>query len=454
MWQRRLVNVLLAAGVTVSLCLARKPGEPLRPGFNLFSKQEDIALGQEAAAQVRQKVTVVQNQFLQDYVQRVGKRLTAQPEAGGWPFTFTVILDPSINAFALPGGAMFINSGAIAAADNEAQLAGVMGHEMSHVILRHGTNQASKARMFEIPAALAAAVVGNGSMLGQLTQLGIGLGVNSVLLSYSRGAESEADALGSRLMSEAGYNPIELAHFFEKLQSVGGGSAHTLQFLSDHPDPGNREKAIEAEVRSLPRHEYGFQTGEFQRAKGEVVKLPKGGQAGNVRGSVTADPAAVRPSRTLQPFQGRNFSLSYPSNWQVFGDQNSDSVTIAPREALVQSSNGNTQIGYGIMASYFSPDTKGQSLRQATGDLIHHLSAANPGMQAAGNGRTLKVNGSPALITMLSSKSALTGGPETDALLTINRPDGLFYVVFIAPASEFKELDDVYNDVVQSVRFK
>jgi len=447
------VKVLLVACVAAALCLARRPGEPPKPGFNLFSKQQDIELGQEAAAQVRQKVTVVQNQFLQDYVQRVGKRLTDQPEATGWPFNFTVILDPSINAFALPGGAMFINTGAIAAADNEAQLAGVMGHEMSHVILRHGTNQASKARMFEIPAALAGVVIGNGSVLGQLTQLGIGLGVNSVLLSYSRGAESEADALGSRLMSEAGYNPIELAHFFEKLQSAGGGS-HTLQFLSDHPNPGNREKAIEEEIRSLPRHQYGFQTGEFERAKSEVAGLPKGGQTGNVRGSVNADPATMRPSRTLQPFQGRNFLLSYPSNWQVFGDQNSDSVTIAPREALVQSSNGNTQIGYGIMASHFIPDTKGQSLRRATDDLIHQLSASNPGMQAADSGRTLKVNGNPALITTLASKSALTGGPETDALLTINRPDGLFYLVFIAPASEFKELEGVYNSVVQSVRFK
>ena len=100
MRQKRLVNLLLAAGFTVALCLARKPGEPIRPGFNLFSKQQDVELGQQAAAQVRQKVTVVQNQFLQDYVQRVGKRLTAQPEATGWPFTFTVILDPSINAFA------------------------------------------------------------------------------------------------------------------------------------------------------------------------------------------------------------------------------------------------------------------------------------------------------------------------------------------------------------------
>jgi len=348
---------------------------------------------------------------------------------------------------------MFINTGAIAAADTEAQLAGVMGHEMSHVILRHGTNQASKARMFEIPAALAGAVIGNGSVLGQLTQLGIGLGLNSVLLSYSRGAESEADALGSHLMSEAGYNPLELAHFFEKLQS-GGGSSHMIQFLSDHPNPGNREKAIEEEIQSLPHHEYGFQTGDFQRAKAEVAKLPKTAPPGNVRGGNSTNPAAVRPSQTLQPFQSRSFSISYPSNWQVFSDQNSDSVTIAPREALVQSSNGNTQIGYGIIASYFFPDIKGQSLRQATDDLIHHLSASNTEMQASDNGRSLKVNGNPALITMLSSKSALTGGPETDALLTINRPDGLFYLVFIAPTSEFKESEGVYNDVVQSVRFK
>src|SRR5260370_10013623 len=190
MRRKTLVNLLLMAGFAATLCLARRPGEPLRPGFNLFSKQQDIELGQEAAAQVRQKVTVVQNQFLQDYVQRVGKRLTAQPEAAGWPFTFTVILDPSINAFALPGGTMFINTGAIAAADNEAQLAGLMGHEMSHVILRHGTNQASKARMFQIPAALAGRVVRNGSLMDPLTQFVIGLALNSGQLLYSPCARS------------------------------------------------------------------------------------------------------------------------------------------------------------------------------------------------------------------------------------------------------------------------
>ena len=264
--------VLMVAGASI-LSAWRKPGEPLRPsGLNFFSPQQDIQLGQEAAAEVHKQVTVVQNQFLQEYIRRIGKRLAAQPEAGNWPFSFTVILDRNINAFALPGGPMFVNSGAIARADNEAQIAGVMAHEMSHVILRHGTRQASKANLIQIPAMLAEAFIGDGSLLGQLAQLGIGVGANSVLLKYSRDDESQADALGTHLMSEAGYNPIELAHFFEKLQASGG--SRTLQFLSDHPNPGNREKAIEEEIRTLPQRKYGYETAEFDRAQAEVAILP------------------------------------------------------------------------------------------------------------------------------------------------------------------------------------
>ena len=120
-----------------------------RPGFNTFSRQQDIQLGQEAAQEVRRKSQVVQNQFLQNYVNQVGQRLANTPEArqSEFPFSFTVINDPTVNAFALPGGPMFIQTGLLKDVDNEAQLAGVMGHEMSHVILRHGTNQASKANL-------------------------------------------------------------------------------------------------------------------------------------------------------------------------------------------------------------------------------------------------------------------------------------------------------------------
>jgi len=246
------------------------------PGFNLFSKQQDVQLGQENAAQVRAHMKVIRNPVLNDYVNKVGRRLVAAREAqeSGFPFTFEVVADPTINAFALPGGPMFINTGLLRAVDNEAQLAGVIGHEMSHVILRHGTNQASKSKLVELPAVLGSQVAG-GSLVGQLTKLGIGLGANSVLLKFSRSAESQADLMGSHLMAESGYNPMEMARFFEKLNQQGG--RRTIQFLSDHPSPENREKAIEEEVHRLPDQQYTYQTGDFQRMKALIahVREPK-----------------------------------------------------------------------------------------------------------------------------------------------------------------------------------
>lgn len=243
------------------------------PGFNLFSKEQDIQLGKENAAQVRKQMVVIKDPYLTEYVTRVGKRLVGAREAqeSGFPFTFEVVADPSINAFALPGGPMFINTGLLKAVDNEAQLAGVMGHEMSHVILRHGTNQASKSKLIELPAVLGSQMAGGGTMVGKLAQLGIGLGANSVLLKFSRSAESQADLMGSHLMAEGGYDPMEMARFFEKLNAQSGG--RTLQFLSDHPNPDNREKAIEEEVHRLPQQNYGYQTGEFQRMKQVVARI-------------------------------------------------------------------------------------------------------------------------------------------------------------------------------------
>ena len=243
-----------------------------QPGFNLFSKQQDIQLGQESAAQVRKQMTIVKDPFLNQYVNEVGKRLANSQEAraSGFPFTFEIVADPTINAFALPGGPMFINTGLLKTVDNEAQLAGVMGHEMSHVILRHGTNQASKSRLIELPAILGSQIAG-GSMAGQLAQLGIGLGANSVLLKFSRTDESQADLTGSHIMAESGYDPNEMARFFAKLSAQGGQSAP--QFLSDHPNPDNRQRAIEDEVRAMPPRQYGHQTGDFQRMKQAVAKI-------------------------------------------------------------------------------------------------------------------------------------------------------------------------------------
>ncbi len=159
---------------------------------------------------MREEYDVVQDRFLQDYLNKIGNRLAATAPArdSGFPFSFTLLNHSEVNAFALPGGPMFVFTGLVKEADSEGQSAGVMAHEMSHVILRHGTNQASKAEILQLPAMLASQATGGGSLWGQLLQFGIGLGYNSVLLKFSRTDESEADALGTRIMASAGYNPI------------------------------------------------------------------------------------------------------------------------------------------------------------------------------------------------------------------------------------------------------
>lgn len=265
-----------AAILLLSVALAAQGPRNLRPGFNLFSKEQDIQLGKEAAAQIEKEMTVITDPELNEYVRRIGQKLAATPEAGDFPYSFKIVHDKTINAFALPGGPTYLHTGLLAAADNEAQVAGVLAHEIAHVALRHGTSQASKANLIQLPAALAAAAVGRqGSLLGQLTQLGISLGAGSILLKYSRNAERDADLLGARIMARAGYDPVEMARFFEKLEATSGGASRGLQFLSDHPSPGNRVKAVQAEIQYLPARAYT--TGdaqEFRKIKQRVAALP------------------------------------------------------------------------------------------------------------------------------------------------------------------------------------
>lgn len=446
MLPRRAISVALAVLLVAGAAAAREPGEQIKPGFNLFSKEQDVQLGREASKQVLQQYQPVQNQFLQNYLNQIGQRLASTPEArkSGFPFNFTLLNDKSVNAFALPGGPMFVFTGLLNEADNEAEVAGVMAHEMSHVILRHGTNQASKANLIQLPAMLAGMAAG-GSMMGQLAQLGIGLGANSVLLKFSRTAEEQADALGAKMMSEAGYNPIEMARFFEKLEGEGGSRGP--QFLSSHPNPGNRSKAVQAEIRALPQRNYGFSTGEFEQAKAQLGSLPAPAKSNADRSAV--QPPSSGPSGEWQQFGGQTFTVSYPGNWQTFGG--GDSVTIAPREGIVQDNSGATSIGYGAILSYYVP-ARQTNLRQATDELIDRLRQQNPTMEIARSARSVRVGGAQGLITMMRSSSPY-GGAETDAVVTVARPEGLFYMVFIAPERQFGNLEGAFNQMIKSIKF-
>jgi beta-barrel assembly-enhancing protease len=440
-----------AIGVFIMSVAAFAAGpKELKPGWNLFSKEQDVQLGREAAAQVEQQMPVVRDAQINEYVQRIGQRLVAAPEADKYPYTFKVINDPSINAFALPGGPTFVNTGLIKAAENESQLAGVMAHEIAHVALRHGTHQASKANAVQLPAMILGGILGGGGgVLGQLAQLGIGIGANSVLLKFSRDAETEADRLGARLLAKAGYNPLEMARFFEKLQSQGGRGGP--QFLSSHPDPGNRVQTVQEEISYLPRQNYAENvSGESLRSiQARLGSLPASTSRGRAAGPVASgDP---RPSGNMRQYQGSGFSISHPDNWEVFGGD-SGSVTIAPRAGLVQDRSGGVAVGYGVIASYANAHDN-SNLRNATEDLIAQLRQSNPAMQVSGNPKRANVGGQSALVTTLYNQSPL-GGREVDMLVTVQGRDGLFYMVFIAPENDFRSTQRVYEQMLSSVRLR
>ena len=411
----------------------------LKPGFNLFSIQQDVQLGQEAVPEVEKQMRVVHHREMDAYLGALLHKLEKSTYARTlnrdgsrgelFPFAIHPVYDKKINAFSLPGGPLFIDTGAIQAADNEAQLAGVIAHEMSHVVLRHMTNQASKRELVALPALLAGAVAGH-SLLGQLAQLGIVFTANSALLKFSRSDEEEADYNGAEILADAGYNPIELARFFEKLEEKAGRGGAIEEFLSDHPNPGNRIAAISDEVREMPRRHY---------VDDET------GQLGHIRDVVRGIAAPPRdlPGGGLATFDGRSFSLRYPESWlvhrPVHREDKPDTVTIGPRDGVLPDA-----VAYGLQTDYFAGDTDG---------LIAVLRKTNTEMQLAGEARRIQVAGQPALLTTLNSRSPF-GGREVDVLVTVDRPQGLFYVVFIAPKAEFEKVQPVFEDVLRSVRFR
>src|SRR2546421_3569627 len=231
-------------------------------GFDMFSAQEEVQAGQQAAQQATKQLPVLPDSDpVTRYVQRLGARLVAHAPGQKWPYNFHVVNQKEINAFALPGGPIYINMGTIQAAESESELAGVMAHEMSHVIQRHATRAATKQMEAQVPLAILGGFLGRG-IGGQLAALGIQFGVGSYFLKNSRQAEKEADLLGTDIMYDTGFNPQAMAQFFEKIQQQGGSRAP--QFLSDHPDPGNRVEYVMTEVDTLPRKQYRGDSSEFR----------------------------------------------------------------------------------------------------------------------------------------------------------------------------------------------
>src|SRR5215475_12555772 len=244
-------GALFAVGLFCAAPIALAQRTALKPGWNMFSPEQDVEVGKRAASDAARQLPSCNSPRVDEYLTELGRRLAAKLPTGGvqYPWEFHCVNDKAINAFALPGGYVFVNRGAIEIADNEAQLAGVMAHELSHVGLRHGTNQATKAEMAQGVLGMAGAIFGDSSGGAMLTSLGT-FAVGGVLLRYSRSAESQADVMGTQVLYDSGYDPRALSQFFEKLEAESRGKTPP-EFFSDHPSPEHRVERVDEEIEKL-----------------------------------------------------------------------------------------------------------------------------------------------------------------------------------------------------------
>ncbi len=461
----RLLLVACLSVTTAAVFAVEAAGQlNLKPGFNLFSKQQDVDAGKQAAAEADKQLPLVNDAQVVRYINDLGHRLTQhEPLPADYPWMFKVVNAKDINAFALPGGYIYINRGTIESAENEAQLAGVVAHETGHVVMRHGTHQASQMMLAQAPLSILGGLLGqSGSLIGQLEQMGIGFGVNSVLLHNSRTAESQADQIGTYVLYHAGYDPHAMAQFFQIIAQKY--PQRTAQFFSDHPNPANRIQAVNAEIPQLGSPIQGkTDSPEFEAVKRRLLGMPAApqkGQAGQqapATGTVgTVSRADVMPSGNFKSYDHSAFRVSYPDNWEVFGDQNS-ALTIAPRSGISQNA-----VAYGAIINGFQPEAgRGTgSVDDATHQLLDTLRQGNPGLKVIGHDEDIRVNRRPGKSVELTGPSPLqdsNGHPmrEHDWLVTVQRSDGsILYMVFISPSQDFHNLRPTFEKMVQSFQIR
>ena len=239
--------------------------------LDFYSSDKEVALGRQLAAEIDREAKFINDPVIGEYVNRVGQNIVLHSDSK-IPFTIKVIDSADVNAFALPGGFLYVNSGLILAADNESEIAGVMAHEIAHVAARHGVEQASKGRLFQW---LSLPLIFVGGPVGMIAQNAVNILVPLSFLKFSRGAEEEADRLGLQYMWASGYDPTSMLSFFEKLKAREKKKPGTLEKLfSTHPATGDRiEKAHDLLVRFPDRDEYTVSTSEFRDIKAKLLAI-------------------------------------------------------------------------------------------------------------------------------------------------------------------------------------
>jgi Zn-dependent protease with chaperone function len=481
----RTLALLLAGLMALPPALMAK-GEPVWPDPGIVpdvTQQQQKQVGLTAMGEVYRKMPVLaDSSSLSQYVQQLGRKLQAGiPRQHSWPYRFHVIPQKEVNAFALPGGPIFVTTGTILATGNEAELAGVLAHQMAHVYMQHYMKQ---QRRDVLPAILADAGAMLGGMIGGLsgaaTQALSQTGTGTVIMPYSPADEAQADTVATIMLYKAGYNPQALAEFFLKLEQQ---KDRPLQFLGDHPNPGNREAAIQNAIEEWPKKSWLENSSPFAAAQEQAKTLrvytaqdiDKGAKQGiwarqNDKlgilpasvppppGAVAApsalSPHRVRASGTFAQLQRPEYRISYPDNWQILGEHQSNSATIVPAGGFTQSA-----IAYGVVISQFSPPKANESLDQGMADLIQSVKEQSPELQTGGSPREITVGALRGRSVDLMGGSPVQQNSkaqaEHDWLVAVPQSSGgLLYLVFISPEPDFARLRPTFERMLRSLHLQ
>lgn len=428
-----------------------------RPGFNLFTPEQDVELGRQSAAQIAREVPLLKDEEVVGYVRRLGAKLAANAPGDKFPYQFQVVSSREINAFALPGGFIFVNAGTVAAARNEGELAGVVAHEIMHVALRHGTNQVSKAYLAQAGLGVLGALAGGDSPdLGRVIESVGGAGANMLFLKFGRTAERQADLGGAQMLASAGYDPRDMASFFEALGREGG--QRLPEFLSDHPDPGNRVASINEILPALKVRPDPVRTSpEFERARARVSgrSLPpsaepdrKGPRTPEEAGPARRPPA---PSSAVAEFRdpGGSFAFEHPQNWAPLALGESE-IIFAPDGAAGRR-DGAAYVTHGLFVGEVAAG--GGDLAAVTEAFLRQQLKANPDFELRGAARRADIAGRPAYAAVLAGPSPVTGKTEVNLVYTSFPAEGrLFYLIAVAPEEEFESYRPAFEGVLRSLR--
>ncbi len=456
-------RIFPALAVAVALTFQAAAQTKITAPKNSYSIADDIKLGREASDEVRKDLPMLNDERVDDWVEDVGavlvRAIPAEFQHPEFRYTFDVVNQKEINAFALPGGPMYLNRGMIEAAMSEGEVAGVMAHEISHVALRHGTANATKSTkpaIFGTLGQIGGAIIGGG--LGQILSAGSQIGAGLAMMSYSREFETQADILGAQMLARAGYDPREMANMFRTIEKESGGSGP--QWMSSHPNPGNRYNAITAEAKQL-RVQGNANTGQFQSIQARLNGMspaltaeqiakgrkPEGGNVGTGTRTVRVDPPSTS-YRTRNPID--LLRVSVPSNWNEMDAQ--DGVTYAPEGAFFRANNGSTDFTHGVQ---FGVARGSGNLQRDTQQLITAFTRSNPNLRQQTTLQRDNIGGRNGYTTILSNVSAVTGQRERIAFSTTQLRDGsLLYVVGVAPQAESQTYDSAFRRVRQSVQIR